>query len=429
MQRDADPFAARVSRSPNTSIDDTQRDHRNREHVERRGAGRQRSAGSRSTAGSRAPSTRRADVEQQRDVASRSSCVGGDVEHERQQRERQHADEHLPGEEIERVERRARAGSTSSRSCPPPSRTPTARPTAWAPGRPAQSHGSTTSVRPANASATAIHCAPRTRSPQHGPREQQRPERHREHEHRRAAGAAAGERHRRRAEVDRRLEEAGDDDRRPATAAAAGRASPHQHGEQRRRPRARSRCTLNDDRVRVLERELHHDPVRAPHQREHDERDVGAAPRVHEMRSRSRRGTPRSRARPLRAGRGAACARRPGSTTRRASRIVRHARAHAGEAVGARASPSRPCRARPGCASPLPATHSDGRRDRAPDGVRLVQPVDGRERQLVPRVGAQLARGRPASRRAQCDARNSAWSRVRRGLFFCSRSATASKLA
>ena len=42
------------------------------------------------------------------------------------------------------------------------------------------------------------------------------------------------------------------------------------------------RSHVEHHRMRVLERELHHDPVVAPDQREDRERDVGAAPRVHE---------------------------------------------------------------------------------------------------------------------------------------------------
>ena len=137
------------------------------------------------------------------------------------------------------VEARGRAGNTSRQPCPQPSRTPTARPTASARGRPAMP----TARRPARAQRTRSAIATRLRAThalvQHGPRDQQRPERHREDEHRRASGAAAGDRHGRRAEVDRRLEERRDQHRAPAMRPHAA-APREQHDEQRRdgEPRA-----------------------------------------------------------------------------------------------------------------------------------------------------------------------------------------------
>ena len=185
MQRDADPFARATSRSSKTAIDDrsaiTGIANMLSDAVP---AGRKRST----PIHSRNPNAGRR-ARRRRPAASRRSvalhCVAGSGEHERQQRERQHAEQHLPRDEVEQVEARARAGNTSSRPCPPPSRNPTARPTAFGARSPCQCHGSTTSVSPASAKRDRdpLHAAHALA--QHRPRDEQRPERHREHEHRR----------------------------------------------------------------------------------------------------------------------------------------------------------------------------------------------------------------------------------------------------
>ncbi len=138
-------------------------------------------------------------------------CASGSGRSERQQGERQDADQHLPGDEVQHVEaagaleilHRDRAG----RPAEPGEHRPQLRREFALPvprlddeREPGERAGDREPLHAAHALV------------QHRPREQQRPERHREHQHRRAAGAAAGQRHRRRAEVDRRLEEAGDDD-------------------------------------------------------------------------------------------------------------------------------------------------------------------------------------------------------------------------
>ena len=111
-----------------------ERDHRNREHVERRGARGQEAQHRDPQQEARTPSRRRRRRQQQRRSVD-APLRRRQGEHERQQRQRQHADQHLPRDEVERVEAVRRAGNTWSRPCPPPSRSPTAPPTASARGR------------------------------------------------------------------------------------------------------------------------------------------------------------------------------------------------------------------------------------------------------------------------------------------------------
>ena len=141
------------------------------------------------------------------------------------------------------------------------------------------------------------------------PGNQQRPERHREHEHGRASCAASGDRHRGCAEIHHRLEEAGEDHRlqfcgQQTTATREQRGEEHEHGE----PRA---MRIELEWIGVCERGFHDDPVAAPDKRQEQQRNVRRATRVDaEQRHVSRRGTARCGERQRRADRGAACGRR-----------------------------------------------------------------------------------------------------------------------
>ncbi len=94
------------------------------------------------------------------------------------------------------------------------------------------------------------------------PRDEQCPERHREHEHRRAARTAAGERHGGRGEVHGGLEKSGDDDGEPRR--GPQRAPLHDERDEEHEHREPRALHVEHHRRRVLERELHHDPVEAP---------------------------------------------------------------------------------------------------------------------------------------------------------------------
>ena len=141
-----------------------ERDHRDREHVERRRSGRQDSAGRRSTAGSRARSRRAPTMDQQQRRTARSTARGAKSEQPRQQRQRQHADQHLPGEEVEQVERGSVRWKYFVATVPAAQPNPDSTAHSLARGRPP----SATARRPApgrrTRSATASHWPPRTRS-------------------------------------------------------------------------------------------------------------------------------------------------------------------------------------------------------------------------------------------------------------------------
>ncbi len=147
---------------------------------------------------------------------------------------------------------------------------------------------------------------------------------------------------------------------------------------------------------------------------------LASAPRAPATRALTRRETARSPPPRSPADRGAACGRRRRSSSggRRESVATRRSSpassspSHRGDERIARARPTAPARSTR-CQAARTSSH----------------PVDGRKRQLVARIGDAVARCRRAALPPSAAARNSAWSRAMRGLFFCSRSATAARFA
>ena len=219
-----------------------ERDHRNREHVERRRACGQETQ-DRDPQQERQSGRNGADVEQQQRIRG-APLRRRRAEQERQRRDREHAREHLPRDEVERIERTAALEVfRRDRSRRPPEsgqhRPQLGREIA-APVPGLDDERESRQREGDGDPLTALDALV-----QHRPCNDQRPERHREHEHRRAADAAARQRQRSRAEVHRRLEESG-----------------HDHGHPRGRP---ERMALPEqDR----EQHDHRDP-RAVHVEDH----------------------------------------------------------------------------------------------------------------------------------------------------------------
>ena len=207
------------SRSPKTHAELDERDHGDREHVERRRARRQHAQdGDPQQKADRG--RHRAHVDEERSLREAPARIGK-VDADGEERQRHHAEQHLPRREVQHVElppllvvlRRdgPRRPAEARKDRPEPRREIAAPvPRLDDEREPGERGGDREPLQAAHALV------------QHRPCDQQRPERHREHEHRRAPGAAARERHRRRQEVDRRLEEAGDEGGYPVLRAAVG---------------------------------------------------------------------------------------------------------------------------------------------------------------------------------------------------------------
>ena len=89
-----------------------------------------------------------ADVERAASTCGTLHCVGGTSRNQRQQRQRQHADQHLPRDEVQHVERCGRAGSASTRRVPAAQPNPDRTAHRRGARSPCQSQGATSSDEP-----------------------------------------------------------------------------------------------------------------------------------------------------------------------------------------------------------------------------------------------------------------------------------------